>query len=99
MPTDPPGKYWTVGLDRSQNLLDFARIAGGNGTIHEVVRGDVLDNAWRPGAFVRFLYSYQFTPIADSPVTYSKDYAISIATIHHLATVERRVVAVKVRFM
>jgi hypothetical protein len=34
---------------------------------------------------------------ADSCVTYSKDYAISIATIHHLATVERRVAAVKVR--
>jgi len=76
LPTDPPGRYWTVGFDRSQNLLNLARTAGGNGAIHEVVRGDVLDNAWRQGAF---------------------DYAISIATIHHLATVERRVAAVKVR--
>lgn len=30
---------------------------------------------------------------------YAKDYAISIATIHHLATVERRVAGVKVRFV
>jgi hypothetical protein len=28
---------------------------------------------------------------------YAKDYAISIATIHHLATAERRVAGVKVR--
>ena len=33
----------------------------------------------------------------DTPKTRPKDYAISIATIHHLATVERRVTAVKVR--
>ncbi|KAI0005963.1 S-adenosyl-L-methionine-dependent methyltransferase [Russula compacta] len=74
LPTDHSGKIWTVGLDRSQNLLNLARTAGGNGTFHEVVRGDVLGNGWRRGAF---------------------DYAISIATIHHLATVERRVGAVK----
>jgi len=74
LPTDPPGKYWTIGLDRSQNLLKLARTAGGTGTIHEVARGDVLENGWRQGAF---------------------DYAISIATMHHLATVERRVAAVK----
>ena len=30
---------------------------------------------------------------------YAKDYAISIATIHHLATAERRVAGVKVRFV
>ncbi|KAI9510236.1 hypothetical protein F5148DRAFT_977089 [Russula earlei] len=75
-PTDYPGKFWTVGLDRSQNLLDIARTAGGSGKIREVVRGDVLGRGWRRGAF---------------------DYAISIATIHHLATLERRVVAVKPR--
>ncbi|KAI9466136.1 hypothetical protein BJY52DRAFT_1112796 [Lactarius psammicola] len=74
LPTDHPGKIWTIGLDRSQSLLNIARIAGGSGTTREVVRGDVLGQGWRRGAF---------------------DYAISIATIHHLATVERRVTAVK----
>ena len=29
-------------------------------------------------------------------IIYRKDYAISIATIHHLATVERRIAGVKV---
>ncbi|KAF7322866.1 UDP-N-acetylglucosamine transferase subunit ALG13 [Mycena chlorophos] len=67
------GKYlplccpWTIGLDRSRNLLEIARTAGG--AVREVVQGDVLDNSWRTGVF---------------------DYAISIATIHHLATPERR---------
>jgi hypothetical protein len=42
-----------VGLDRSQNLLNIARTAGSNGTIREVVRGDVLERGWRRGAFVR----------------------------------------------
>jgi hypothetical protein len=36
-------------------------------------------------------------PNADAYDIYSKDYAISIATIHHLATVERRAAGVKVR--
>ena len=35
----------------------------------------------------------------DACVNYAKDYAISIATIHHLATAERRVAGVKVRFV
>ncbi|KAI9446525.1 hypothetical protein H4582DRAFT_1804959 [Lactarius indigo] len=74
LPTDHPGKIWTIGLDRSQSLLNIARTAGSSSTIREVVRGDVLGQGWRQGAF---------------------DYAISIATIHHLATVERRVIAVK----
>jgi len=30
---------------------------------------------------------------------YAKDYAISVATIHHLATAERRAAGVKVRFV
>jgi hypothetical protein len=30
---------------------------------------------------------------------YVKDYAISIATIHHLATAERRIAGAKVRFV
>jgi len=74
LPTDHPGKIWTIGLDRSQSLLNIARTAGSSGTIREVVRGDILGQGWRRGAF---------------------DYAVSIATIHHLATVERRVTAVK----
>lgn len=74
LPTSHPGKIWTIGLDRSQSLLNIARTAGSNSTTHEVVRGDVLGQGWRRGAF---------------------DYAISIATIHHLATVERRVTAAK----
>ena len=83
-----------VGLDRSQNLLNIARTAGSNGTIREVVRGDVLERGWRRGAFVRI-----HDPSARHKLTHSihlKDYAISIATIHHLATLERRVIAVKV---
>ncbi|KAI0273556.1 S-adenosyl-L-methionine-dependent methyltransferase [Gloeopeniophorella convolvens] len=74
LPADQPGKIWTIGLDRSRNLLNAARIAGGSETIREVVWGDVLGRGWRQGGF---------------------DYAISIATIHHLATVGRRVTAVK----
>nr|GAT44013.1 predicted protein [Mycena chlorophos] len=57
------GKYlplccpWTIGLDRSRNLLEIARTAGG--AAREVVQGDVLDNSWRTGVFdytVRALY-------------------------------------------
>ncbi|KAI0670314.1 S-adenosyl-L-methionine-dependent methyltransferase [Trametes maxima] len=72
LPSDRPGSVWTVGLDRSRNLLDIARRAGG--AEREVILGDVLDGPWRAGAF---------------------DYAISIATIHHLATPARRKAAVK----
>jgi hypothetical protein len=57
LPTDHPGKIWTIGLDRSQNLLDLARTAGGNGAIREVVRGDVLGSGWRRGAFVCIICS------------------------------------------
>ncbi|KAH9856950.1 S-adenosyl-L-methionine-dependent methyltransferase [Lenzites betulinus] len=72
LPAERPGSVWTVGLDRSRNLLEIAKHAGGSE--REVVWGDVLDGPWRTGAF---------------------DYAISIATIHHLATSERRKVAVR----
>ncbi|KAI0636900.1 S-adenosyl-L-methionine-dependent methyltransferase [Trametes polyzona] len=72
LPSERPGSVWTIGLDRSRNLLQIAKHAGG--VEREVVWGDVLDRPWRPGAF---------------------DYAISIATIHHLATPERRKAAVK----
>ncbi|KAJ6455708.1 S-adenosyl-L-methionine-dependent methyltransferase [Mycena sanguinolenta] len=76
LPADPdrPNRVWTVGLDRSRNLLEIARTAGGTGAMREVVWGDVLGYGWREHVF---------------------DYAISIATIHHLATHERRVLAVK----
>ncbi|KAF9264766.1 hypothetical protein L218DRAFT_862277 [Marasmius fiardii PR-910] len=74
LPLDSLGKIWTIGLDRSRNLLEFARSAGDGNTIREVVCGDVLNDIWRHGVF---------------------DYAISIATIHHLATPARRRKAVQ----
>jgi len=74
LPLDRPGDIWTIGLDRSKNLLDIAKTAGGHDVEREVVLGNVLDNVWRPGVF---------------------DYAISIATIHHLATHTRRRLAVE----
>ncbi|KAF8810129.1 S-adenosyl-L-methionine-dependent methyltransferase [Phlegmacium glaucopus] len=74
LPLDRPGDVWTIGLDRSKNLLDIARTAGMTGIRREVVWGNVLDNPWRTGIF---------------------DYAISIATIHHLATHERRRLAIQ----
>ncbi|KAJ7098043.1 S-adenosyl-L-methionine-dependent methyltransferase [Mycena belliarum] len=72
LPLDRPGRLWTIGLDRSRNLLQIAQLAGG--TEREVVWGDVLGSAWRHEIF---------------------DYAISIATIHHLATPDRRKLAVE----
>jgi len=74
LPLDRPSDIFTIGLDRSINLLRIARYAGESGVTREVVWGDVLGHGWRPGVF---------------------DYAISIATIHHLATHERRIHAVK----
>jgi len=74
LPVDRPGRVWTIGLDRSRNLLEIAKTAGGTGEVREVVWGDVLGYGWRHEIF---------------------DYAISIATIHHLATPERRKLAVK----
>ncbi|KAJ6630620.1 S-adenosyl-L-methionine-dependent methyltransferase [Mycena sp. CBHHK59/15] len=73
LPADRPGSLWTIGLDRSRNLLEIAKTAGGS-EVREVVWGDVLGYGWRPEIF---------------------DYAISIATIHHLATAERRKMAIK----
>ncbi|KAF9566239.1 S-adenosyl-L-methionine-dependent methyltransferase [Agrocybe pediades] len=74
LPLDRPGDVWTIGMDRSRNLLEIAKNAGSEKVMREVVWGNVLDNPWRSGIF---------------------DYAISIATIHHLATHERRRLAVK----
>lgn len=74
LPLDRPGDIWTIGLDRSRNLLTIARTAGKGEVIREVVWGNVLENGWRIGVF---------------------DYAISVATIHHLATQQRRMIAVQ----
>ncbi|TFK27369.1 hypothetical protein FA15DRAFT_679020 [Coprinopsis marcescibilis] len=76
LPLERPAAIWTIGLDRSINLLQLARTAGSDNVLREVVLGNVLDHCWRTGAF---------------------DYAISIATIHHLATNERRQLAVQVK--
>lgn len=53
LPADRPGCVLTVGLDRSKNLLEIARRAGGDSAIREVVWGDALGHPWRDGAFVR----------------------------------------------
>ncbi|KAF8582649.1 S-adenosyl-L-methionine-dependent methyltransferase [Ramaria rubella] len=74
LPLDRPSSIWTIGLDRSRNLLGIAQNAGGSR--REVVWGDALGRGWRQGAF---------------------DYAVSIATIHHLSTSTRRRMAVEVR--
>lgn len=106
LPTDrPPGSVWTIGLDRSRNLLEIARTAGQNDqdmkSRKEVVWGDILGRGWRDGVFVcifLFLFSQKITLIT-IPLSHDwKDYAISIATIHHLATHERRKLAVQVSF-
>jgi len=72
LPLERPTDVWTIGLDRSRNLLKIAQTAGG--IQREVIWGDVLGRPWRDGAF---------------------DYAVSIATIHHLSTHERRKTAVQ----
>jgi tRNA (uracil-5-)-methyltransferase TRM9 len=54
LPLDRPGDIWTIGLDRSKNLLQIARKAGANGAVSEVLVGNVLDNPWRLGVFVSF---------------------------------------------
>ncbi|KAH8829679.1 hypothetical protein DL96DRAFT_1669007 [Flagelloscypha sp. PMI_526] len=72
LPSERPSSVWTIGLDRSRNLLQLAQNAGGQPK--EVVWGDVLGKSWRSGVF---------------------DFAISIATIHHLATKERRIQSVQ----
>lgn len=64
------GRFLTMGVDRSFELLKFAQYAGESPIPRDVILGDVRDSIWRHGVF---------------------DFAISIATIHHLATPERRV--------
>jgi tRNA (uracil-5-)-methyltransferase TRM9 len=93
-----------IGLDRSRNLLQIARYAGSQSTgdlssapaiINEVVQADVLNECWRAGIFVRFAVFSLPVQLNDL----KQDYAISIATIHHLATEERRKIAVQVLFI
>jgi tRNA (uracil-5-)-methyltransferase TRM9 len=55
LPLDRPGHICTIGLDRSRNLLEIARISGDGASVREVVWGNVMDNPWRPGIFVSFL--------------------------------------------
>ena len=94
LPLDRPGNVLTIGLDRSQNLLNFARKPEGGGVFREVVLGNVLDKPWRSGIFVGPVLTL---PIFDGLNMTPEDYAISIATIHHLATHERRRSAMKVK--
>ena len=91
LPLDRPTDIWTIGIDRSRNLLKIAQHAGGSH--REVVWGDVLGRSWRNGAFVRTMHWKKSAAL----LTTFQDYAISIATIHHLATPARRKAAVKVR--
>ncbi|KAG9318719.1 hypothetical protein JVU11DRAFT_818 [Chiua virens] len=92
LPADRPASVLTIGFDRSRSLLLIARNAGGSdGPPREVVWGDILDNGWRAGAFVS-----SHTDLLTSVLREQfQDYAISIATIHHLASYERRKLAVQ----
>lgn len=72
LPLNRPNSIWTIGLDRSRNLLEFARQAGEKE--RDVIWGDILGTGWRMGVF---------------------DYAISIATIHHLGSPSRRLQAIQ----
>lgn len=106
LPLDrPSGSIWTIGLDRSRNLLDIARTAGSSDSEdlsastgrREVVWGDVLGKGWREGSFVCHLFiDCRLYSYIHLPNFIAQDYAISIATIHHLATPERRKKAVQV---
>ncbi len=51
LPLDRQGKIWTIGLDRSINLLRIAQEVGGKA--RDVVLGNVLDQCWRTYSFVR----------------------------------------------
>jgi tRNA (uracil-5-)-methyltransferase TRM9 len=56
LPLDRPGHICTIGLDRSNKLLEIARIPGDGVNVREVVLGNVLDNPWRARAFVGFSF-------------------------------------------
>jgi tRNA (uracil-5-)-methyltransferase TRM9 len=77
------------GCCRSSNLVKIAHERG-----HEVLVGDCMSMPWRQGTFVSQL---QNLPVACFSLTASlQDFVISIATIHHFTTRERRKEAVKV---
>ena len=93
LPLDLGGAICTVGLDRSSNLLQIAKRAGDKD--RDVVLGDAMGFGWRAGAFVSCLC---FTPVhIEEILSLAKDFAISIATIHHLSTAERRCRAIQAR--
>lgn len=56
--SDGSRNIWTIGLDRSVNLLKIAQNActtsrrDGRTDFNEVVQGDAVDNCWRLNAFV-----------------------------------------------
>jgi hypothetical protein len=70
LPLDrPSGSIYTIGLDRSRNLLEIARTAGADAddtfatkrTFREVIWGDIIGKGWRDGAFVcAFRFSILF---------------------------------------
>ena len=54
-PTSRGRRMWTIGVDRSINLLKIAQHAGlsdDRNACNEVVRGDAMNQCWRSGAFV-----------------------------------------------
>ncbi|THH07298.1 hypothetical protein EW145_g3483 [Phellinidium pouzarii] len=59
-PSEREGKNWTIGLDRSAQLLDIAKRAGEKD--RECVLGDVLESCWRDGAFVGLCDIYCNSP-------------------------------------
>jgi tRNA (uracil-5-)-methyltransferase TRM9 len=79
-----------MGVDRSLGLLKFAQYAGESTIPRDVILGDVRDLIWRQGIFVSQSTDMIFVCLN------RQDFAISIATIHHLATPERRVDAIMV---
>lgn len=92
LPLNQQGRLHMIGLDRSLNLLKIAQHAGGHD--RDVVLGDALGLSWRGKVFVRpqvirclLKFSNPF---------FNQDFAISIATIHHLSTPDRRCEAIKV---
>ena len=50
LPAEDPSRIRMIGMDRSINLLRFARAAGTD--MSEVLLGDVIQFPWRNGAFV-----------------------------------------------
>jgi tRNA (uracil-5-)-methyltransferase TRM9 len=91
LPLDCNGSVRMIGLDRSVGLLRHASRAGGKE--RDVVLGDALGLGWRPRSFVCVLFTG--TSLIYQHTTRPQDFAISIATIHHLSTAGRRCDAIK----